>query len=289
MYGDVASTWRAIIMLNRGRPARSGVCIVPNAARTVPINLVMAEKLPRLRLKTHPATAIFSQHLRITRNCRSFVPFHLYRRSVPGNPRAVHCLTPRTPRTPCPCHERERKRDKDRERRYRDNRHVESKINVKSWPHGSFILRRSRIVRSREEKHARSGTSVHLAFGSSVSNHGTLKFPRDYRRPLSMLDRGPVGYITILFLAIRHGKSSKRRTSIYVVSKLRSNSLSKHRRLRYSKSFAIASRIISNDSRKREQFRFVTRRTRWRGMRDQYLVFELKATSVFRHCFLSAL
>lgn len=73
----------------------------------------MAEKLPRLRLKTHPATAIFSQHLRITRNCRSFVPFHLYQRSVPGNPRAVHCLTPRTR---CPCHERNGKSERERKR-----------------------------------------------------------------------------------------------------------------------------------------------------------------------------
>ena len=58
------------------------------------------------------------------------------------------------------------------------------KLTLNRGPHGSLILRRSRIVRSREEKHARLGTSVRPAFGSSVSNHGTVKFPRDYRRPL---------------------------------------------------------------------------------------------------------
>lgn len=69
-HGDSESTLGARSRcLNRGRPSR---CVRIRARTTVPINLVMGEKLPRLRLKTHPATAIFSQHLRITRNCRSF-------------------------------------------------------------------------------------------------------------------------------------------------------------------------------------------------------------------------
>lgn len=109
--GDSESTLRARSRcLNRGRPSR---CVRIRARTTVPINLVMGEKLPRLRLKTHPATAIFSQHLRITRNCRSFVPFlpSLCRRSVPGNPRAVHCLTPRAP-----CRERRNEMRKGEER-----------------------------------------------------------------------------------------------------------------------------------------------------------------------------
>jgi len=62
----------------------------------VPMNLVMAEKLPRLRPKTHRATAILPQHLRITRNCplppplslSLFLPVAGYH----GNNGAVHCL-----------------------------------------------------------------------------------------------------------------------------------------------------------------------------------------------------
>ena len=136
---------------------------VGRARTTVPINLVMGEKLPRLRLKTHPATAIFSQHLRITRNCRFFVPFlpSLCRRSVPGNPRAVHCLTPRTP-----CRERrnemrkeERERERERERRgiiVMSNR----KLTLNRGPSTvSFLLRWSRI-RAEPRRKTRSPRNI---------------------------------------------------------------------------------------------------------------------------------
>lgn len=176
-HGDSESTLGARSRcLNRGRPSR---CVRIRARTTVPINLVMGEKLPRLRLKTHPATAIFSQHLRITRNCRSFVPFlpSLCRRSVPGNPRAVHCLTPRTP-----CRERRNEMRKGEERE-RERRGIivmsNRKLTLNRGPSTvSFLLRDTDglgSVRSREEKHARPGTSVHPALGSSVSNRATVK------------------------------------------------------------------------------------------------------------------
>lgn len=76
----------------KSRRCRCVSCRTRRGAPVPPINLVMAEKLPRLRLKTHPATAIFSQHLRITRNCRSFallrpVSSTAWLSAVPGNPR----------------------------------------------------------------------------------------------------------------------------------------------------------------------------------------------------------
>lgn len=77
--------------------SRRRVSCRTRGAPVPPINLVMAEKLPRLRLKTHPATAIFSQHLRITRNCRSFVPSRCPSIQLVAirswELEAVHCLT----------------------------------------------------------------------------------------------------------------------------------------------------------------------------------------------------
>ena len=156
----------------------------------------MGEKLPRLRLKTHPATAIFSQHLRITRNCRSFVPFlpSLCRRSVPGNPRAVHCLTPRTP-----CRERRNEMRKEERERERERRGIIVMSNRKlTLNRGPSTVPPSMV--SDPCGAAKKNTLAPEHPFTQPSDHPCriaqlLKFPRDYRRALSMASSGPLHFI----------------------------------------------------------------------------------------------
>lgn len=174
----------------------------------MPINLVMGEKLPRLRLKTHPATAIFSQHLRITRNCRSFVPFHLSTGDpFPGNPRAVHCLTPRAP---CRDAGGETRGERERERRgiiVMSNR----KLTLNRGPSTVSFLAFDPWRAAKKNTLAPEYPFTQPGLDHPCRIGQLLKFPRDYRRALSgRLD--PLGFYSP---TIRHGKSSLHNRTCY--------------------------------------------------------------------------